>query len=209
MAIGTTAAIIGSAVIGAAASGISGSKAAGAQKQAAAMDVAEQRRQYDLTRSDFAPWRQAGQGALGILSKEYGIGTGAVPGESAFKASPGYDFRLQEGVKAAERSAAARGMLGSGAAMKAIQRYGEGLASSEYGDWWNRLAGIAGVGQSATQSTAAAGSQAAGAIGNAYQNMGNARASSYANTGSAINQGMQNVLNAYLYNKGYGAGAGA
>ena len=41
--------------------------------------------------------------------------------------------------------------------MKAIQRYGEGFMSSEYENYANRLAAMAGIGQSATGSTAAAG----------------------------------------------------
>lgn len=126
------------------------------------------------------------------------------PGFSGFEASPGYKFRLSEGLKATERSAAARGGLRSGATLKALQRYGEGLASSEYENYANRLAAMAGIGQSATSSTAAAGAQAAGGISSAYQQAGNARASAYQNTGNAINQTVGNLAGAYLYNKGYG-----
>ena len=105
-------------------------------------------------------------------------------------------------MKAAERSAAARGLLGSGAALKGIQRYGEGLASAEYGDWWNRNAGLAGVGQAATDATANDGQQATNQITGAIGQAGQARASSYANTGSAINSGINNVLSAYLAHQG-------
>lgn len=131
------------------------------------------------------------------------------PGFSGFEASPGYQFRLSEGLKATERSAAARGGLRSGATLKALQRYGEGLASSEYENYANRLAAMAGIGQSATGSTAAAGAQAAGGISSAYQNAGNARASAYQNTGNAINQTVGNLAGAYLYNKGFGSSGGA
>lgn len=198
-------AIAGAAVVGAGSSLIAGNKAAKAQKSAAAMQVAEQQRQYDTTRADFAPYRAAGTGALDMLSRAYGIG-GQAPDLSAFTASPGYQFRFNEGLRGIDRGAAARGLLHSGAAVKAEQRFGEGLAASEFGDWWNRLAGVAGVGQAATGQTAAAGANAANNISNAYQQMGNARASSYANTGSAINSGINNVLSAYLYNQGGGFG---
>lgn len=198
-------ALAGAAVVGAGAQIISGNKAAKAQRQAADMSVAEQRRQYDTTRADFAPWRQAGSGALDMLSRAYGIG-GQAPDMTAFTASPGYQFRFDQGLQAVDRGAAARGLLHSGAAVKAEQRFGQGLASSEFGDWWNRLAGVAGVGQQATGQTAAAGANAANNISNAYTQAGNARASSYANTGSAINSGINNVLGAYLYNYGGGFG---
>ena len=130
-----------------------------------------------------------------------------------FQASPGYDWRMTEGTKAIERSAASRGLLRSGGTLKAIQRYGEGLASSEYENYANRLASLAGVGQSATGSTSAAGQAASagiqaayGAAGNAqanaFTNAGNARASSYQNIGNAVGGLAGNVAGAYLYGQG-------
>lgn len=130
------------------------------------------------------------------------------PGYDGFQASPGYQFRLSEGVKAAERSAAARGLLQSGGTMKAIQRYGEGLASSEYENFANRLASLAGVGQTATNATTAAGQSAANGISQAVTNAGNARASAYANTGASINNGISNAMRGYLYSQGGGGGGG-
>lgn len=64
------AAIAGSAILGA----MSSANAADAQSESAAMSTAEQRRQYDLTRQDQAPWREAGLGGLNKL--EYLLGTG-------------------------------------------------------------------------------------------------------------------------------------
>lgn len=133
-------------------------------------------------------------------------------GGGGFEASPGYRFRLDEGLKAIQRSASARGNLRSGATMKAIQRYGEGLAASEYDSYANRLASLAGVGQTATSGTAAAGQSAASGVAGAATaagqgvaqgavNSGNARASSYANTASGINSTINNLTSAYLYSK--------
>ena len=192
-------------MLGAGASLISGNKAAKAQKQAADAQVAESRRQYDLTRADYAPWRTAGADALGMLTRTYGIG-GGTPDMSAFTASPGYQFRRDEGLRAIDRNRAARGLLNSGAADKARMTYGEGLAAGEFDSWWNRVAGVAGVGQNATNATAAAGQNYTSMINNATQQSGNARASSYANTGSAINSGINNVLSAYLYSRNPAAG---
>lgn len=55
-----------------------------------------------------------------------------------------YKFRLAQGQQALERSAAAKGMLGSGNTMAALLDYGQGLASTEYGNEFNRLAGAMG-----------------------------------------------------------------
>lgn len=91
-----------------------------------------------------------------------------------FEADPGYGFRLSEGQKALDRAAAAGGRFNSGRAMKDITRFGQGMASDEYGraydryrlnqgDRYNKLASVAGIGQTATNQTA----QAAGAYGSA------------------------------------------
>lgn len=202
MPIGTTALMIGATGLGAASQIIAGNKASNAQQKGIEAGIAEQRRQYDTTREDFAPWRTAGTAALGTLTRAYGL-DGQPADRSTFFTSPGYEFRRDEGIKAVERSAASRGLLKSGAAVKGIERFAEGNAAGEYDSWWNRLAGLAGVGQSAAGSTAQAGMNAANNITNASIAGGNARASSYANTGSAINSGINNVLFSYL-NQGKG-----
>lgn len=121
-----------------------------------------------------------------------------------FYASPDYQFRLNEGIKAIERSKSAAGKLRSIDATKSIGSWAQGQASSEYGNYVNRLASLAGIGQQATDSTSQAASNFAANTANANAAAGNARASAYANTGSAINQGVSNIASAYLYSKGYG-----
>jgi len=78
------------------------------------------------------PWRKAGTDALGQLQEKISAG----PGE--FEESPGYQFRLAEGQKAIERSAAARGGALSGAAMKAGMRYGQDFATNDYDNFLRR-----------------------------------------------------------------------
>lgn len=121
-----------------------------------------------------------------------------------FTASPSYQWRLDQGLKAIERRASANGARYSGATLKAMDRYAGGEASQEFDTYANRLAALAGVGQTATGSVAQAGQSYATGASNAYTNAGNARASAYTNTGNAINQGVQNLASAYLYNKGWG-----
>ena len=54
---------------------------------------------------------------------------------------PGYQFRLSEGLKGIERSAAAKGTLLTGGTLKALAGYHQGLASQEYGNAWDRAMG--------------------------------------------------------------------
>lgn len=189
-------------MLGAGATMVAGGKAAKAQKNAAAQQVAEQRRQYDLTRSDLAPWRAAGTQALGSLGRAY------AGDYSDFHQSPNYAWTMQQGLQGIDRNRASRGLLNSGAADKARMGFAQGLASGEYGNWFNQGLGLAGLGQNATNTTAQVGMNTSNNISNAYQQAGNARASSYANTGSAINSGINNVLSAYLFQNGGGFGGG-
>jgi len=98
---------------------------------------------------------------------------------------PGYQFRMDEGTKALERSAAARGMLFSGATGKGLTRYAQDYASNEFDKSFNRLGSISGTGQVATRDiNAASGSYGAQAGANA-QSAANARASGYQQAGNA------------------------
>lgn len=218
---GVAAAIAGAAVVGGVATSVAGSKAAKAQKNAAATNaaiasdqIAEERRQYDQTRADYAPYRETGYKALDTLAGLYGVGGTKIDPTAALESTPGYQFTRDQGLLAIDRANSARGALNSGGADKARIRYASGLASTTYDTYANRLAALAGVGQSATGSTAAAGEAATSGIGaaraqagNAATAAGNASASSYANMGSAINGTVNNLASLYLYNQGGGFGA--
>lgn len=69
---------------------------------------------------------------------------------SGFEQSPGYQFRMQQGQQAIERAAAAAGSYGSGANLKDLTRFGQGVASQEYGSYVNRLLGLQQIGAQAT-----------------------------------------------------------
>lgn len=112
---------------------------------------------------------------------------------SRFYQSPDHQFRLSQGVQALDRSAAARGMLRSGGQMKALTRYGQGMASSEFDNYYRRQFGLAGLGQ-----------RAAGDIGQAAIGGGNAQASGYINQGNAWTNALQQGVGLYgLYQGGY------
>jgi hypothetical protein len=204
------AAIVGSAAVGAVATSAAASKAAGAQRDAANKASATELEMFNRTTELQKPWRDAGQGALSQLT------AGTVPGGdfnsdftmADFNADPGYAFRMREGQRALESSAAARGGLLSGGTGKALVNYGQEAGSQEFSAAYNRfnadrsrrfdrLAGIAGVGQTATRDTAQAGMQAAGNIASNQLAAGNARSANYIAKGNAINQGIGTIGNWY------------
>ena len=125
---------------------------------------------------------------------------------------PGYQFRLDEGMKGLERSAAARGSLLSGATLKGITRYGQDAASQEFTNAFNRYQAertgtlnpyqaMAGQGQSTANTLTNLGSNYANQAGEAYMGAGNARASGYIGQANAINQGISGVSNMYFQNQ--------
>lgn len=176
---GPLGAMVGSAIGG----GIDQNNAIGdaqdSQNQASGAAIGEQRRQFDLTRQDFAPYREAGADALGQLRSQMG----QMPTAQEVMSDPGYQFGLSQGQLALDRKFAASGGRVSGAALKAASEYGTNYASTGYNaayqrrqDRLNRLAAIAGIGQTATGSSAAAGGNAANAISGLLTNQGNANA---------------------------------
>lgn len=109
----------------------------------------------------------------------------AGPDYSNFFASPDYQFRRQQGTQGIERTASARGLTGSGNALAALADYNSGLAAEEFGNYFNRQATLAGVGQSAVNTSTQAGANSATNIGNALIGGGQARASGIGDAANA------------------------
>lgn len=99
------------------------------------------------------PFAEAGESAIAARNFELGIGD-RPEGYAGFTATPGYEFRRDQGIGAIDASAAARGGLKSGATMKALTEFGDGLAAQEYGNFYNRLSDAAVMGQAAGTSIA-------------------------------------------------------
>lgn len=123
-------------------------------------DIDEMRKlleaQAGRAEAQFRPYSQAGQQALANMQ---------APSLEALQNDPGYQFRLQQGQQALERSLAARGLGQSGAALKAAQEYGQGLADQTYNDFFNRQGQLADLGYGA-----------ASGLGSLYENLGNVQA---------------------------------
>lgn len=141
-----------------------------------------------------------GAQGYGSLSKNFGM--------SDFQADPGYAFRMSEGLKALDRTAASRGGMLSGAALKGAERYGQDLGSQEYQNAYNRyqtnranllnpLQSLAGQGQTTANTLGAAGQNYASNAGNAYMNAGNAAASGYVGSANAWSNALGGAANAY------------
>ena len=217
----TAAAIGGSALLGSYASSKASQGQADAALQAAqiqadaskyAANLQQQQYQENVQRQQ--PFYDAGRTALNQLIplstnyKQFGM--------DQFNADPGYAFRLSEGQKALDRSAAARGGLISGGALKAAATYGQNMGSQEYQNAFNRyqteraaqlnpLQSLAGMGQTTAAGLGVAGQnmasnvgnygmQGAAATGEGYMGAANARASGYMGTANAINSGISNYL---------------
>jgi len=189
-----------------------GDRAAALEAQSAADQLKLQREIWEKQQADYKPYLEQGQ---------YGINTlGALMRPNAdtsaiLKNDPSYQFRLKQGQQSLDRSSAARGMGYSGAQMKAAQDYGQGMASTEFGNYYNRLAGLSQGGQQAAGSMANAGSQYASNAGNTFANLSNAqtnilgqqanaRASGYAANANALSGGLNSLTNLYALNKIYG-----
>ncbi len=205
------AAAAGIGAIGAIGGGIIASSGAqsAADTQAAAADRSAQV-QMDMFNKQVelqAPFREAGLTAqnklldlLGLSNNTTaaGYGSEAKPfGMDQFNADPGYQFRQDEGMKALERSAAARGGLLSGSALKGITRFAQGTASDEYSNAFNRyqiernarlnpLQSLMGAGQSGANTLSSAAQQTGQGLAQSALDAGTARASGYVGSSNAL-----------------------
>lgn len=192
-------AIGGSALIGA----YSADKAAGAQIQAGREAAAQNERMFNKQVALQKPFRDVGVNALPelVAASKYKPFT-----YEDFVVDPGYRFRLQEGLKALDRSAAARGGLLSGNQLRGVTQFGQNLASEEYGNAFNRynigfqnrlnpLQSLAGFGQTSTNQLAGAAGQLGTNLSNIAMNQGNARASGYMGVANAASSGLGQYLN--------------
>ncbi len=224
---------VGSAAIGAHAAGSAADKQVTASNNA--LDF--QKQVYADQQANQAPYLAAGKTSLGKIMEGFNNGTfgpGSIapftaPTAAEAAATPGYQFTQQQGQRGVLAAASAGGRSLSGGTLKAIDQYNTGLANTTYGDTFNRalstyqakltgqaqdyneLAGIAGTGQTATQSINNTGTQVSQNVGNLMTGIGNAQAAgtigqANAITG-AIGSGTNTLQQLYLLNAlGLGGG---
>lgn len=227
---------VGSAVAGLAGSAMSaGAASDAAQTQADAANRAAdmQWKQYEQTRDDLAPYRDLWSSYIPqlkdalqnpLLSATFNYGSFTAPTAAEAATTPGYQFTLQQGLKAAQNSASARGLGASGAAMKGAEAFATGLADSTYGDTFNRalstystnrgnalsnfgtnygiagdavnrLLGVVGNGQNASAMIGSMGAQAVGNVANAITSGAAASAAGTVGSANAVNNGISSAIN--------------
>lgn len=183
----------------------------GAREQAKATDRAteEGRRQFERQVELQRPFREGG---LQALNKLIPMALNYKPFSlKDFEVDPGYEFRRREGLRAIENSALAGGMGRSGSTLRGLTRYGQGLASEEFMNAFNRyqtnrsaemnpLLSLAGAAQTSSNTLSDAAGRLGEQIGSNLIQGGVARASGYAGIANAANTGLSNYL-AYEQNK--------
>lgn len=193
------AGVIGGSILSANAAGHAADTQAGAARYAADL----QNQQYQQTRQDQQPWRDAGNTALSQMGNPDFQKTFSM---QDFQQDPGYQFRMDQGMQALQRSAAARGGLMNGGTLKGLTDYSQNAASNEYQNAYNRfntdnstrfnrLASIAGLGQTANGQTAAAGMNYANQAGEAAMGGANAQGAAGIAGANAISGGLSGLGN--------------
>ena len=126
------------------AAGSAADKANAAQRDALAQQTAQ-----------LAPWTGTGGSANTATADLLGLnGPDAATTAMGFQASPGYAWSLDQGLRAVDAGAAAKGLLRSGATLKARNGHSAlGLADQEFGQYYNNLFNLSKLGESAGAGT--------------------------------------------------------
>lgn len=158
-------------------------------------------------------------GKLGQLMEAYPGGEFTAPTAAQAAQTPGYKFALDQGENAVQAGAAANGSLLTGGTLNAEQQYGQGLATTNYNNtynqalstydtkyntWsnnqanqFNRLAAMAGMGQTSAQTLGSQGVQSAGQIASTLTNTGQLLGQDFQNAGAATASGYMGSANAW------------
>ena len=195
------AAIAGSAVVGAYGSRQASKAGLQGQREASAAEERMFNRQVELQE----PFREVGVNALPELVEASRYDPFTL---EKFQADPGYQFRLREGLKALDRTAAARGGLLSGAQLRGVTRFGQELGSQEFGNAFNRynigfqnrlnpLQSLTGMGQTTTNTLANQAGQYGQNLAQGAATAANIRASGYMNQANALTGALGQGVNYY------------
>ena len=198
-------ATVGAAVVGAGASIIGGRSQAKAVKDASKAQTKAQKQALEAQTELARPYVEAGKNAM---TQYQSLAPYQSFGMPQFQADPGYNFRMSEGVKALERSAAARGLLQSGSTLKGITQYGQDVASQEYGNAFQRYLTerearmgpyryLTGIGQAAAAGQAANVGEGLTALGNIQSAGIMGQSNAFTNTLGNISSLATGAANAY------------
>lgn len=195
-----TAALVagGLSAAGAVASGVMGSNAAksAAQTQANSAKYAAdlQHSQFEETQNNLKPFLTTGASALPALAKLAG-GSGSGEMLNTLKSLPGYQFQLDQGLKASQNGYAAQGLGASGAAQKGAADYAEGLAGTSYQGLFNNIYNTANLGLNAGTQIGNFGQQSVTNQGNLLTSGAAATAAGQVGSANAITGAVNGVAN--------------
>lgn len=175
-------------------------RAAAAREAGITEGIGEQRRQFDITREDFAGFRERG-GVAGEREAEF-LGLRGEEAERAalegFTESPGQAFLRERGIRAANRAASVSGELGGGNILEELVRRGTGFAQQFLGERLDRLAGVAGRGLQATTAGAGFGRDISANIARLLGQRGEARGAGIENVAAQRRSGLARVAGAFI-----------
>ena len=120
---------------------------AGAQAQRNLELILPQMQQnYVDTKAQYQPYTEAGQQGSTATQDLLGLNgpDAAAAAMQRFQTSPGYQFQMEQGLRGIDAGAASRGMLRSGATLKAEETFGQGLANQDFTNYFNRLYSLSG-----------------------------------------------------------------
>ncbi len=205
------AAIIGG--VGAAAGGIANgkgaSKAAKIQAQATAQQTAALQAMYNTNKQLMTPTFDRGEAAQSRIQSLLGLSGGdGADAQAILAQTPGYQFALRQGLAATNASAYASGSGNSGAALKALQDRGNGLAQQNYNNYVDQLGDVANRGVSAMNGLVSQGNYTTGAINQQTQGAADSAASNAAYQGQNLANIIKGVANAgaSAFGSSYGSG---
>jgi len=173
---------------------------------------------FNRNKQDLAPWMQSGQKGNEALMNFLGLGGGGFDpnapgvrpfGVQDFQQDPGYQFRMNEGLNAVLNKRSAIGGLNSGNTMRALEDYGQGMASNEYQNAFNRynqgqqniysrLSGISNTGANSAAGIAGLGANAAARAGDFGVQGGNALAAGTVGQANAVTGGINDLMGQWL-----------
>lgn len=209
---------LGSSILGGVVQGNAAQTAAQQQEskaaQAQALELQNQQAGINFQTNEWGglqaaerPYQQLGStGAVDytkLLSKGF-----QAPTLAQAEATPGYQFNLQTGTQAIDEQAAATGNLNSGNTGVALQKFGQGLATTTYQQAYNNALNTYGTnlaaagnavntGLTSTAQLGQYGQAAANNLSNLYLTGGQQQASQLNNQGAAAAAGTMGQANAY------------
>ncbi len=141
---------------------------------------------------------RAGKGVPGTPGYTPGASQGSSgPGSPTdiMNQDPGFQFRMGEGLKALQHSAAARGTLLTGGTQKALERYGQDYASGEFGNVFNRNLSLAQLGANSAANATQAGSSYARGAADTTEGVGNTTAAGQVGSANSWNDALGGIAN--------------